>query len=322
MSSSPRKKTAKQKPAEGKPLRKFRAREAAHRLQADGKASKDSAGKTPFHVRFWGVRGSIPSPGKQTQKYGGNTPCVEMRVGDTLLIFDLGTGALPLGDELLAKGRPVTASVFLSHYHYDHLQGLPFFKPIFVPQNTFTFYGATRNGQTVKEILSGQMTQPYFPVTAEGVFRAQLTYQDINAGDALKVGPAQVSMVELNHPGGNLGYRVECEGRTVVYATDIEHGGEDQERFFEFAKGADMLIYDSMYTEDEYCGRQGPPRTGWGHSTWQAAVQAAQKSEVKTLVLFHHDPGRNDAAMDRLLRQVRKHRPEAIAAREDMILKL
>jgi phosphoribosyl 1,2-cyclic phosphodiesterase len=174
----------------------------------------------------------------------------------------------------------------------------------------------------VKEILSGQMTQPYFPVTADGVFRAQLSYQDIHAGEALKVGPAPVTTVELNHPGGNLGYRVECEGRTVVYATDIEHGGSDQERFFEFAKGADLLIYDSMYTDDEYCGRQGPPRTGWGHSTWQAAVTAAQKSEAKTLVLFHHDPGRNDAAMDRLLRQVRKHRPEAIAAREDMTLKL
>ncbi len=246
-----------------------------------------------------------------------------MRVGDALLIFDLGTGARPLGDELVAQGQPVNASVFLSHYHYDHLQGLPFFTPIFMPQNAFTFYGAARNGQSVKQILSGQMTQPYFPVTADGVFRAQLAYHDLQPGEALQVGPAKVSTVELNHPGGNLGYRVECEGRSVVYATDIEHGGEDEARFFEFAKGADLLIYDSMYTEDEYCGRQGgPPRTGWGHSTWQAAVHAANASQAKTLVLFHHDPGRDDAGMSRLVRQVRKHRPEAIAAQEDMILKL
>ncbi len=286
------------------------------------KGAKGTSSKTHFHVRFWGVRGSIPSPGPHTRRYGGNTPCVEMLVGDKLLVFDLGTGARPLGDALLASGQPVSASVFLSHYHYDHLQGLPFFTPIFVPQNAFTFYGAARNGQSVKQILAGQMTQPYFPVTAEGVFRARLEYHDIQAGEQITVGPAQVRTLELNHPGGNLGYRVECDGRSVVYATDIEHGGGDEERFFEFARGTDLLIYDSMYTEDEYCGRHGPPRTGWGHSTWQAAVRAANESQAKTLVLFHHDPTRDDAAMDRLVRQVRKHRPEVIAAKEDMILKL
>jgi phosphoribosyl 1,2-cyclic phosphodiesterase len=279
--------------------------------------------KTPFLVRFWGVRGSIPSPGPRTRRYGGNTPCVEMRVGEELLVFDLGTGARPLGDDLLTRGKPVQASVFLSHYHYDHLQGLPFFTPIFIPQNAFTFYGSPRNGQTVKEILSGQMTQPYFPVTADGVFRARLNYHDIQPGEVLRIGPAQVTTVELNHPGGNLGYRVECGGRSVVYATDIEHGPESDERFFEFARGADLLIYDSMYTDDEYCGKAGgPPRTGWGHSTWQAAVRAANESQVKKLVLFHHDPGRDDAEITRLLRQVRKHRPEAIAASEDMLLKV
>ncbi len=289
-------------------------------MKASSKKADGVPAKTDFHVRFWGVRGSIPAPGPQTRRYGGNTPCVEMRVGGSLLIFDLGTGARPLGDQLMSQGQPVTASVFLSHYHYDHMQGLPFFTPIFLPQNTFTFYGATRNGQSVKQIISGQMTQPYFPVTAEGVFRARLDYHDIQAGESVMVGQARISTLELNHPGGNLGYRVEYEGRSVVYATDIEHGGSD-ERFFEFARGADMLIYDSMYTEDEYCGRQGgPPRKGWGHSTWQAAVQAANEAQVKTLVLFHHDPSRDDAGMDKLVRLVRKHRPEAIAAHEDMIL--
>ncbi|XXF75128.1 MBL fold metallo-hydrolase [Myxococcaceae bacterium GXIMD 01537] len=275
----------------------------------------------PFQVRFWGVRGSIPSPGPKTQRYGGNTPCVEMRVGDELLIFDLGSGARPLGESLLARG-PVRASIFISHYHYDHLQGLPFFMPIFSDKNAFTLYGSPRNGQSLKEILSRQMSQPYHPVTAEAVFRAQLRYQDVAAGETLKIGPASVRTQELHHPGGNLGFRVECGGRSVVYATDIEHGKPEWDaQFHEFARGADFLIYDSMYTDDEYHGRAGgPSRTGWGHSTWQAAVRAADESKVKTLVLFHHDPTRDDASMARLLRTVRKHRPEAIAARESMVI--
>ncbi|WP_163992975.1 MBL fold metallo-hydrolase [Pyxidicoccus caerfyrddinensis] len=276
----------------------------------------------PFEVRFWGVRGSIPAPGPQTKRYGGNTPCVEVRCGDELLIFDLGSGARALGDELLAGAKPVRGSIFISHYHYDHLQGLPFFGPIFIPSNAFTLYGSPRNGQTVKQILGGQMVQPYFPVTAEGVFRAQLTYRDLSPTETLKVGPAKVSMLELNHPGGNLGYRVDCEGRSVVYATDVEHSSAMDPGLFEFARGADLLIYDSMYTDDEYQGRNGPARTGWGHSTWQAAVRAADAAGVKTLVLFHHDPGRDDAGMDKLLRQVRKHRPEAIAAKESMVIAL
>ncbi|MFP2932773.1 MBL fold metallo-hydrolase [Pyxidicoccus sp. 3LG] len=276
----------------------------------------------PFEVRFWGVRGSIPSPGPQTKRYGGNTPCVEVRCGDELLIFDLGSGARALGDSLLSGKGPVRGSIFISHYHYDHLQGLPFFGPIFVPTSTLTLYGSPRNGRSLKEILGGQMVQPYFPVTAEGTFRAKLTYTDLSASDTLQIGPAKVSMLELNHPGGNLGYRVDCEGRSVVYATDVEHGSASDPSLFDFARGADLLIYDSMYTEDEYLGRTGPARTGWGHSTWQAAVRAADAAEVKTLVLFHHDPGRDDAGMDKLLRQVRKHRPEAIAAKESMVITL
>ncbi|HZI15196.1 MAG TPA: MBL fold metallo-hydrolase [Myxococcus sp.] len=283
---------------------------------------KRNQARVPFEVRFWGVRGSIPSPGPQTRRYGGNTPCVEVRCGDELLIFDLGSGARALGDALLAAAEPVRGSIFISHYHYDHLQGLPFFGPIFVPTTDLTLYGVPRNGQSVKQILGGQMVQPYFPVTAEGVFRAKLTYRDLVPTETLEIGPARVRTLELNHPGGNLGYRVECDGRSVVYATDIEHGSALDSGFFEFARGADLLIYDTMYTEDEYHGRCGPARTGWGHSTWQAGVHAADAAEVKTLVLFHHDPGRDDAAMDKLLRQVRKQRPEAIAAKESMVLTL
>lgn len=271
-------------------------------------------------MRFWGVRGSIPSPGAETCRYGGNTPCIEMRCGEELLIFDLGSGARPLADSLRGP-NPVRASVFLSHYHYDHLQGLPFFGPIFNPRNSFTFYGAVREGLTAREVISRQMLKPYFPVAAEEVFRAQIRYEEIRAGQEVVVGPGVVKTSELNHPGGNLGFRVECGGRSVVYATDVEHGHETLDAaLWDFARGADVLIMDAMYTEDEYLGRVGSPKIGWGHATWQAAVRAAQEAQVKQLVLFHHDPSRSDEALERMLEDVRKHRPEAIAARESQVL--
>ncbi|MGA9523678.1 MAG: MBL fold metallo-hydrolase [Myxococcaceae bacterium] len=265
------------------------------------------------------MRGSIPAPGAETRRYGGNTPCVEVRFGKELLIFDLGSGARALGDSFGPSGR--RATIFLSHYHYDHLQGLPFFAPIFNPKNRFTVFGPRRNDLSIKEILAGQMVQPYFPVTAEMVFRAPVEYRDFEAGQKLELGGGVVSAQELNHPGGNLGYRIDYRGRSIVYATDVEHGSQLDERFYDFTRGADLLIYDAMYTEDEYLGRSGTSKKGWGHSTWQAAVNAADRAEVKTLVLFHHDPGRSDADMEKLLRAVRKHRPEAIAARENLVLK-
>lgn len=275
----------------------------------------------PFEVRFWGVRGSIPSPGPRTQRYGGNTPCLEMRCGDELLIFDLGTGVRELGEALLATGQPVRASIFLSHYHYDHLQGLPFFTPIFIPRNSFTVYGAPRDGMSVKEVLAGQMVQPYFPVTAEQVFRAQLAYRDLGSGQVLELGPATVRTLDLNHPGGNLGYRVECNGKSVVYATDVEVGSAKDPELVAFAKDTDVLIVDAMYTEDEYRGRSGASKVGWGHSTWMSAVETANACGARQLVLFHHDPTRDDEAMDRFVEEVRKHRPEVIAAIESQVLK-
>lgn len=278
--------------------------------------------RVPFHVRFWGVRGSIPAPGPKTQRYGGNTPCVEMRCGDELLIFDLGTGVRELGWEMVRAGGPARASIFLSHYHYDHLQGLPFFTPIFIPKFAFTVYGAPRGSHSVKEVLAGQMVQPYFPVTAEETFKAQLTYKNLEAGQQLEIGPARVLTLDLNHPGGNLGYRVECDGRSVVYATDVEHGCEKDKALVEFARDADMLIIDAMYTEDEYRGRKGSAKIGWGHSTWESAVETANASNAKQLVLFHHETTRDDAEMDRFVEEVRKHRPETIAAVELEILKL
>lgn len=269
-------------------------------------------------MRFWGVRGSIPSPGPETARYGGNTPCVEMRAGAHHLIFDLGTGARQLGARV--EG-PLDANIFLTHYHYDHLQGLPFFTPFFDPRARFTVRGPTRGGRTVQEVISSQMQPPFFPVTAEMVFRAQLEYQSFEAGDRARLGDLTVSAIEANHPGGNLAYRVEHQGQVVVYATDHERGARDAQ-LTDFCQGAEVLIYDAMYTDDEYLGRAGAAKKGWGHSTWQSAVGVANAAQVKTLVLFHHEPTRSDDDLDDIVKIARRHFHSTLAAREGLVLKL
>lgn len=268
-------------------------------------------------MRFWGVRGSLPAPGRDTVEHGGNTPCVEVRCGDEVLIFDGGSGARLLGD---AQDSPFRASIFLSHYHYDHLQGLPFFVPLFSPQNEICFYGPTRQGRTVRDVLSGQMQPPYFPVTADMVFRARVEYRQIEEGTRVQLGNATITALELHHPGGSLGYRVDFGGRSVVYATDIEHGSAADGRLAKFARGTDVLIFDAMYTDAEYQGHVGSPKIGWGHATLSAAVVAANAAEAKRLVLFHHEPRRSDAELGRLLRLVRRDRPDALSAREGSTL--
>ncbi|MBL9037565.1 MAG: MBL fold metallo-hydrolase [Archangium sp.] len=268
-------------------------------------------------MRFWGVRGSIPTPGPTTARYGGNTPCIEVRIGDELVLFDLGTGIRGFGES--AK-PPIRGTIFISHYHYDHLQGLPFFVPIFNPRNEFTIRGPTREGRTVQDVISGQMQQPFFPVTAEMVFRAKLTYEPMAAGDTVRIGDGVVTALETNHPGGNLAYRIDCQGKSIVYATDTEHGTERDSKLIEFARGADIFIYDAMYTEDEYRGKIGSAKLGWGHSTWQTAVEIANTAGIGTLVLFHHDPTRSDDALDALVAEVRAVRKKTIAAREGLVL--
>ena len=282
--------------------------------------SKKGKGPVGLTVRCWGVRGSIPAPGATTAKYGGNTPCLEVRCGKDRLIFDLGTGARVLGEE--NAGAPMTGHIFCTHYHYDHLQGLPFFTPVFDPRSRFTIMGPTRSGRTVKDVLVGQMQQPYFPVTAEMVFRAKLDYRPFAEGDRHPIGEALVTALEVNHPGGNLSYRVDYRGKAVVFATDHEHGTDRDGQLEKFAHGADVMIYDAMYSEDEYRGKSGTPKIGWGHSTWQAAAKIADAAQVKQLLLFHHDPTRTDKALDAIVKQVRKLRPEAIAAREGQTIKL
>jgi phosphoribosyl 1,2-cyclic phosphodiesterase len=287
--------------------------------RADSRRPAAKPAKAALTLRFWGVRGSIPSPGPETSRYGGNTPCVEVRIGDELVIFDLGTGVREFGQ---AAPRPVEGHIFISHYHYDHLQGLPFFGPIFDPRSRFVVRGPTRDGRTVKDVISGQMQQPFFPVTAEMVFRAQLDYQPFAAGDRARIGDGVITAIETNHPGGNLAYRIESKGKAIVYATDTEHGTARDAQLIDFARDADILIYDAMYTEDEYLGRSGSPKIGWGHSTLETSIKVADEAKVGTLVMFHHEPTRNDDAMDELVRQAKKLRKSTIAAKEGLVIRL
>ncbi len=263
------------------------------------------------------MRGSVPAPGAGTQRYGGNTPCLEVVAGNRRIILDAGSGIRALGERLRDSGAPVQADILLSHYHYDHLQGLPFFAPLAEPQNRFVFHGPRREGRSVQDVLEGQMVPPYFPVTLDQLARAAIEFRSIEPGEPFNIGGVRISSAELEHPGGNLGYRLEYGGRTLVYATDVEHTDSPTEELVDLARGADVLLHDAMYTSDEY-----EERRGWGHSTWRGALATAAAARVRRLVLFHHDPDRADRALDALLRRAQRTFPRTIAAREGLTLRL
>ncbi len=265
----------------------------------------------PFWLRFWGTRGSLPSPRPSTNKYGGNTPCLEIRVENRVLVFDAGSGIRPLGESLSREFKTVKADIFFSHYHWDHIHGFPFFSPAYSPGNRFTVYGETSNGRRVKEILAGQMAMPYFPIPLQAM-RAKFSFKDVGPGMRFRIGPAVVKTQALNHPGSAVSYRVEYGGKSIVYASDTEHGDELDERLIGHAKGADILVYDASYTVNEY--RNG--RQGWGHSTWQEAVRVAQAAGVRKLFLFHHEPSRNDRALAAIEQAARRFFRGTSAARE------
>jgi phosphoribosyl 1,2-cyclic phosphodiesterase len=265
-------------------------------------------------VRFWGVRGSLASPGAGTLKTGGNTSCVEVRCGKEMVIFDLGTGLRPLGAALMLNG-PVRASLFLSHYHWDHIAGLPFFAPAYDPRSELTIHGAMRRGRDVRQILSGQMIDPYFPVDL-GALNAHLSFVTLQDGGLAHLGKAVVKAAELNHPGGALGFRLEHEGRAMVYATDFEHGTSADERLVELARGADLLVFDAQFTPAEYEGNGVTSKKGWGHSTYAVGAQIAKRAGVKKLALYHHAPERDDKSVSRLAALAKKLHPGAFAACE------
>ena len=271
-------------------------------------------------VRFWGVRGSLASPGASTLQTGGNTACVEVRCAGEIIIFDLGTGLRPLGVALMRK-PPVRAHLFLSHYHWDHIAGLPFFAPAYDPTSELTIHGATRRGRDVRQILSGQMIDPYFPVDL-GVLNAHLRFVTLQDGGVAHLAKAVVTAAELNHPGGALGFRLEHEGRSLVYATDFEHGTGADDRLVECARGADLMIFDAQYTPAEYEGKVGPPKKGWGHSTYEVGARLARRAGVKKLALYHHAPERDDQGIRKLAALAKKLHPGAFAAREGLELSI
>jgi len=264
-----------------------------------------------MRVRFWGTRGSIAKPGPSTAHYGGNTSCIEVRsTSGTLVIFDCGTGAHSLGQHLLVTGgKALRGHILISHTHWDHIQGLPFFAPLFVPGNEWHIYGPKGLHQSMRETLSGQMQYTYFPITPDQ-FGATVHYHDLVEG-IFRIGDIKVIAHYLNHPALTLGYRLEADDASVVYSCDHEpHSrkladgegdvvGQDL-RHADFIRNADLLIHDAQYTAAEY-----PSKMGWGHSSIEYAIKLGQYAGVKRLALTHHDPLRDDTAIDLLMEKIR-----------------
>lgn len=264
-------------------------------------------------IRFWGTRGSLATPGPTTLRYGGNTSCVELRTqGGALLVFDCGTGARNLGLSLLESGaKGVEGSILLGHSHWDHIQGFPFFGPIFLPESSFTIYAPSGGDKCLSDVLAGQMEYTYFPISIDQL-GAQISFRDLGE-DRFAIGEATVRTQYLNHTAVTLAYRVTSGGVSVVYATDHEpyaqtlwyteptrgqrsvvHQGD--QRHIEFLAGADLLIHDAQFTQEEY-----GQKLGWGHSPMEYVVDVAAEAGVKRLALFHHDPSHSDEQMDRLV---------------------
>ena len=271
-----------------------------------------------FLVRFWGVRGSIACPGPETVRYGGNTSCLEVRCGDRLLILDAGTGLRRLGSALM-DGTPIDADMLFTHTHFDHIAGLPFFAPLFVPQNSFRLWaGHLAPEQKIETVLCEMMMAPLFPIPME-VMAAAKTFNDFKCGETLQFGPdITVRTGPLRHPNRATGYRIEYGGRSVCFITDTEHDGDTLDpNVLALIDGTDYFIYDATYTDEEY-----PNHIGWGHSTWQRGVALAEAASVGTYVVFHHDPSHDDVFMDGIAAKVAKARSGSIVAREGLTLTL
>ena len=264
-------------------------------------------------VKFWGVRGSIPSPGPRTVRYGGNTTCIEIRTDDNeLIILDGGTGIFPLSQTLLRE-LPVTAHIFNTHSHWDHIQGLPFFIPIFIPGNQIKLHGSFDpiSGEGPERIMAVQMQYSYFPVR-EAEMKSRIEYLVAMPNEPVTVGSATITPVLLNHPVVNLGYRIDCNGKSVFFTGDHEphtniYDPED-EGFAEYQslieeqrrsivdaiRGVDILIADSAYTIEEY-----PAKKGWGHGTFDSSIELAQAAGAKILYCTHHEPTRSDDDLEK-----------------------
>lgn len=269
-----------------------------------------------MEVRFWGVRGSVASSGAHVAKIGGNTSCLELESQGHRLIFDAGTGLRGLGDSLM-KAPPVKATMLFSHLHWDHVQGFPFFTPAFMPTTELTMYGPGSDGeQQLESVLKKQMEPPNFPVPLSAM-RARMDFRSALPGGVIETGPFRVTPFELPHPQGCIGYVVEADGHRLAYCTDVEmslatlapHVGDA-------LAGVDALVLDAQYTTDEYEGRVGPPKKGWGHSTNIEAAKIANAVGARRLFLFHHDPGHADAQVEDMAEEARQYFAASEPARE------
>lgn len=271
-----------------------------------------------FDVTFWGVRGTVPCPSRDHIEVGGNTSCVEVSVGGRTLILDGGTGLRPLGKRLVEKegGR---LTILLSHFHLDHIAGFPFFAPAFRADFTIDVRAACPAGKAgLRAVLSGQMEPPLFPVPLRDL-EAAITFEEFRPGDRLDLGDGVVvRTAPLNHPDGCTGFRIEHGGHALAYVTDTEHvPGRPDENVLRLIDGADLVIYDAAYTDEEWSRRKG-----WGHSTWREGVRLCRTAQARRLALFHHDPDHDDIFMARLEHEVRAEWPAAFVAREGMTVEL
>ena len=296
-------------------------------------------------IKFWGTRGSIPTPGKHTVRYGGNTPCIELRlVNDELVILDAGTGIRNLGETLMEKGESIKANVLISHPHWDHIQGLPFFKPVFISGNEFTFIGGETDKVSLQKMIADQMNKVYFPVQLNEL-KAALKFRPVEE-EEIKISSATVRTIYVNHPSFAIGYRITNGGKTIVYISDNEPfdrqvalairnverviidqyshvNGDPNQRIFDFVRDADVLIHDATYTPEEYVDR-----VGWGHSHYLFTLKVAAEGRVKRLILFHHDPSHSDEKIDDILRKCekeirnRQYKFDCIAASEGLELEV
>ncbi|KAB2953669.1 MBL fold metallo-hydrolase [Heliorestis acidaminivorans] len=281
--------------------------------------------RKPIEVTFWGVRGSLPVANPSVENFGGNTACVQVQIEKEQYIFDAGSGIYPLGLKLLSTEEEKTSKIhlFLSHVHWDHLMGFPYFQPFYNASSQIAIYGERKQDKSIRQLLEGLMTAPYFPVPLHKL-PAQLDFIDIGKEEKIDL-PNQVTVetLALHHPNGCLAYRLTVGNCIICYGTDHEQGTYIDQELIAFAEGADLLILDGQYEEAEYRGSGDKKnKKGWGHSTWKSAVKIGQKAQVKRLALFHHDQLRSDGDLEEIEKEAQEQFPQAFCAREGMTIRL
>jgi phosphoribosyl 1,2-cyclic phosphodiesterase len=305
-------------------MAQFREPQLSEGAQARCVASRPAMTHQVAKLVFWGVRGSTPTLERDTWRYGGNTPCLELTAPDgTNFILDCGTGLRMLGNHLTEKrrGMGIEAHILVTHYHWDHIQGIPFFHPFFESQNRFHFYSFQSKylgPNSLEQVFAAQLASPYFPVDVT-MMTAARDFREVADAESWEIHGTHITSRYLNHPQGCLGYRIDTTGGSIVYATDNEPGDHTcDQNLRQLAHGADVLIYDAQYSPEQLAS----DRKGWGHSSWLEGVKIAREAKVRNLILFHHDPDSPDKVVDGFLSAARQEFPATWAATEGMSINL